>query len=150
MDEPFSALDVLTARTMRDLVLDLWASPEVTTKSILLVTHSIEEAVAMSDRVVVLKANPGRIAEIVDLRGLPRPRRADARRPCARRWTACTACWPEVRKHDRRRISEPLPHAPIGMVLGLLEHLRRRAGRPRGPLQARRARSATSWTTCCP
>ena len=78
MDEPFSALDVLTARTMRDLVLDLWASPEVTTKTILLVTHSIEEAVAMSDRVVVLKANPGRIAATVSLGSLPRPRRADA------------------------------------------------------------------------
>ncbi|MBI3932384.1 MAG: ABC transporter ATP-binding protein [Acidobacteria bacterium] len=78
MDEPFSALDVLTARTMRDLVLDLWASPAVTTKSILLVTHSIEEAVAMSDRVVVLKANPGRIAETVELKALPRPRRSDA------------------------------------------------------------------------
>jgi len=77
MDEPFSALDVLTARTIRDLVLDLWASPEVTTKSILLVTHSIEEAVAMSDRVIVLRANPGRIADEVDLRALPRPRRPD-------------------------------------------------------------------------
>lgn len=77
MDEPFSALDVLTARTMRDLVLDLWTSPEVMTKSILLVTHSIEEAVAMSDRVVVLKANPGRIADTMDLRTLPRPRRPD-------------------------------------------------------------------------
>jgi NitT/TauT family transport system ATP-binding protein len=62
---------------MRDLVLDLWASPQVTTKSILLVTHSIEEAVGMSDRVVVLKANPGRIADTVDLGELPRPRRAD-------------------------------------------------------------------------
>ena len=78
MDEPFSALDVLTARTMRDLVLDLWASPQVSTKTVLLVTHSIEEAVAMSDRVVVLKANPGRIAEVLDLRGLGRPRRSDA------------------------------------------------------------------------
>jgi NitT/TauT family transport system ATP-binding protein len=77
MDEPFSALDVLTARTMRDLVLDLWASSEVATKTILLVTHSIEEAVSLSDRVVVMKANPGRIAETVDLRELPRPRRAD-------------------------------------------------------------------------
>jgi NitT/TauT family transport system ATP-binding protein len=78
MDEPFSALDVLTARTMRELVLDLWASPEVMTKTILLVTHSIEEAVAMSDRVVVLKANPGRIADTVDLSSLPRPRRPEA------------------------------------------------------------------------
>jgi len=78
MDEPFSALDVLTARSARDLVLDLWTSPEVTTKTILLVTHSIEEAVALSDRVVVLKANPGRIADTVDLAALPRPRQADA------------------------------------------------------------------------
>jgi NitT/TauT family transport system ATP-binding protein len=78
MDEPFSALDVLTARAARDLVLDLWASPEVTTKTILLVTHSIEEAVTLSDRVVVLKANPGRIADTVNLQALPRPRRADA------------------------------------------------------------------------
>jgi NitT/TauT family transport system ATP-binding protein len=77
MDEPFSALDVLTARNIRDLVLDLWASPQVTTKTILLVTHSIEEAVEMSDRVVVFKANPGRIAETVDLRSLARPRRVD-------------------------------------------------------------------------
>jgi NitT/TauT family transport system ATP-binding protein len=78
MDEPFSALDVLTARTMRDLVLDLWTSPEVMTKTILLVTHSIEEAVSMSDRVVVMKANPGRIADTVDLSAVPRPRRPDA------------------------------------------------------------------------
>jgi NitT/TauT family transport system ATP-binding protein len=77
MDEPFSALDVLSARNMRDLVLDLWASPEVSTKTILLVTHSIEEAVEMSDRVLVFKANPGRIAESVDLTSLARPRRAD-------------------------------------------------------------------------
>src|SRR5262245_8738260 len=78
MDEPFSALDVLTARTMRDLVLDLWTSPEVMTKTILLVTHSIEEAVEMSDRVVVLKANPGRVTDTVGLRDLGRPRRAHA------------------------------------------------------------------------
>jgi NitT/TauT family transport system ATP-binding protein len=78
MDEPFSALDVLTARTVRDLVLDLWTSPKVSTKTILLVTHSIEEAVEMSDRVVVLKANPGRVTETVVLSGLPRPRRGSS------------------------------------------------------------------------
>ena len=78
MDEPFSALDVLTARNVRELVLDLWSSPALTTKSILLVTHSVEEAVMMSDRVVVLKANPGRVAETVGLGELGRPRRADA------------------------------------------------------------------------
>ena len=78
MDEPFSALDMLSARTVREMVLDLWASPAVTTRTILMVTHSIEEAVAMSDRVLVLKANPGRVADEVDLRGLSRPRRTDA------------------------------------------------------------------------
>jgi len=77
MDQPFSALDVLTARSMRDLVIDLWSSPEVPTKSILLVTHSIEEAVLLSDRVVVLRSNPGRIAEIVTIAGVPRPRRLE-------------------------------------------------------------------------
>ena len=77
LDEPFSALDVLSARNIRGLVLDLWASPAVTTKTILLVTHSIEEAVEMSDRVLVFKANPGRIADTVDLSSLARPRRAD-------------------------------------------------------------------------
>jgi len=78
MDEPFSALDVLTARAMRDRVLDLWQSPEIPTKTVLMVTHSIEEAVALSDRVVVLKANPGAIADAVDLRELGRPRRPEA------------------------------------------------------------------------
>jgi len=82
MDQPFSALDVLSARTVRDLVLDLWSSTQVKTKTILLVTHSIEEAVAMSDRVVVMRPNPGHVTETVDLRALPRPRRAD--QPAAR------------------------------------------------------------------
>jgi NitT/TauT family transport system ATP-binding protein len=77
MDEPFSALDVLTARTLREIVLELWGSPEVTTKSILLVTHSVEEAVTLSDRVVVLRANPGRIADVLDLRALARPRHVE-------------------------------------------------------------------------
>jgi NitT/TauT family transport system ATP-binding protein len=93
MDEPFSALDVLSARNMRDLVLDLWTSPEVSTKTILLVTHSIEEAVAMSDRVVVMKANPGRIAETVDLAALGRPRRPETQqvRQCVDRMYALLA-----------------------------------------------------------
>ena len=78
MDEPFSALDVLTARQLRELVLELWVNPEVMTKSILLVTHSVEEAVALSDRVMVLKANPGRIADEVEVRHLPRPRRLES------------------------------------------------------------------------
>src|SRR5262245_29847295 len=78
LDEPFSALDVLAARTLRERLLDLWESPEVMTKTVLLVTHSVEEAVCLSDRVVVLKANPGRIADTIELSDLPRPRRVES------------------------------------------------------------------------
>jgi NitT/TauT family transport system ATP-binding protein len=74
MDEPFSALDVLTAETLRTDLLDLWSEGRMPIRSILLVTHNIEEAVLMCDRILVFSSNPGRvIAEIkVDL---PQPRR---------------------------------------------------------------------------
>ena len=73
MDEPFSALDVLTAETLRTDLLDLWSEGRVPIKSILIVTHNIEEAVLMCDRILVFSSNPGRVvAEIrVDL---PQPR----------------------------------------------------------------------------
>ena len=74
MDEPFSALDVLTAETLRTDLLDLWSEGRMPIRSILLVTHNIEEAVLMCDRILVFSSNPGRVmAEIkVDL---PQPRR---------------------------------------------------------------------------
>ena len=62
MDEPCSALDVLTAETLRTDLLDLWVEGRMPIKSILMVTHNIEEAVLMCDRIVVLSSNPGRIA----------------------------------------------------------------------------------------
>jgi len=73
MDEPFSALDVLTAETLRTDLLDLWCEGRMPIQSILMVTHNIEEAVLMCDRILVFSSNPGRIlAEIkVDL---PQPR----------------------------------------------------------------------------
>ena len=60
MDEPFSALDVLTAETLRTDLLDLWVEGRMPIKSILMVTHNIEEAVLMCDRIIVLSSNPGR------------------------------------------------------------------------------------------
>ena len=74
MDEPFSALDVLTAETLRTDLLDLWCEGRMPIRSILMVTHNIEEAVLMCDRILVFASNPGRvIAEIkVDL---PQPRK---------------------------------------------------------------------------
>lgn len=73
MDEPFSALDVLTAETLRTDLLDLWSEGRMPIESILIVTHNIEEAVLMCDRILIFGSNPGRvIAEIrVDL---PQPR----------------------------------------------------------------------------
>ena len=62
MDEPFSALDVLTAETLRTDLLDLWCEGRMPIKSILMVTHNIEEAVLMCDRILVVSSNPGRIA----------------------------------------------------------------------------------------
>ncbi|MBV6304621.1 nitrate/sulfonate/bicarbonate ABC transporter ATP-binding protein [Candidimonas humi] len=65
MDEPFSALDVLTAETLRTDLLDLWNERRLKIESVLIVTHNIEEAVFMCDRILVLSSNPGRvIAEI--------------------------------------------------------------------------------------
>jgi len=62
MDEPFSALDVLTAETLRTDLIDLWSERKLPIKSILMVTHNIEEAVLMCDRILVFSSNPGRVA----------------------------------------------------------------------------------------
>ncbi|GAN76661.1 ABC transporter ATP-binding protein [Acidisphaera rubrifaciens] len=62
MDEPFSALDVLTAETLRTDLIDLWSEGKLPIKSILMVTHNIEEAVLMADRILVFSSNPGRVA----------------------------------------------------------------------------------------
>jgi NitT/TauT family transport system ATP-binding protein len=73
MDEPFSALDVLTAENLRTELLELWQAGEFPAEAILIVTHNIEEAVTFSDRVIVLGTNPGRIRAELNI-GLERPR----------------------------------------------------------------------------
>ncbi len=62
MDEPFSALDVLTAETLRTDLIDLWVDKKLPVKSIMIVTHNIEEAVLLCDRILVFSSNPGRVA----------------------------------------------------------------------------------------
>ncbi len=69
MDEPFSALDVLTAANLRKELLGLWRQQSIPTRAIVMVTHNIDEAVSMADRILVLGANPGHIR--VELPGLP-------------------------------------------------------------------------------
>jgi len=73
MDEPFSALDVLTAETLRTDFLDLWSEGQLPIKGVILVTHNIEEAVLMCDRVLVFGSNPGRILKEMKV-DLPHPR----------------------------------------------------------------------------
>jgi NitT/TauT family transport system ATP-binding protein len=73
MDEPFSALDVLTAETLRTDLVELWQEKKLPLSSILLVTHNIEEAVLMCDRIIIFAANPGRIAHEIKV-NLPHPR----------------------------------------------------------------------------
>jgi NitT/TauT family transport system ATP-binding protein len=73
MDEPFSALDVLTAENLRTETLALWANKSIPTRAIYLVTHNIEEAVLLADRIIVLGKNPGRIRTDFQV-GLPQPR----------------------------------------------------------------------------
>ena len=79
MDEPFSALDVLTAENLRTDFLDLWGEKQLPIKGVILVTHNIEEAVLMCDRVLLFSTNPGRIAGEIKI-DIPRPRdRTDPR-----------------------------------------------------------------------
>ena len=73
MDEPFSALDVLTAETLRTDFLDLWCEGRMPIKAVVLVTHNIEEAVLMCDRILVFGSNPGRILTEIPVK-LPQPR----------------------------------------------------------------------------
>lgn len=129
MDEPFSALDVLTAEALRAEILELWSSGRLPTSVIVLVTHNIEEAVLMCDRVLVFASRPGRVAAEVAV-DLPQPReRTDPRfgRLVERLYSELAgltvpitpaqagAAPPDVFRH--------LPHASPGVMAGLLEAL---------------------------
>jgi NitT/TauT family transport system ATP-binding protein len=116
MDEPFSALDVLTAETLRTDLLDLWCEGRMQIKSILIVTHNIEEAVLMCDRILVFSSNPGRI--VSELRvDLPHPRnRQDPRfrKLVDEIYTRMTQRGP---REQARRTEGLFPGIGIGMVL---------------------------------
>jgi ABC-type nitrate/sulfonate/bicarbonate transport system ATPase subunit len=75
MDEPFGALDSLTRSIMQDFLLEIW---EEQRKTVVLVTHDIDEAIYLADKTVVMTAHPGRICEVIDV-DLPRPRRYEMR-----------------------------------------------------------------------
>jgi NitT/TauT family transport system ATP-binding protein len=128
MDEPFSALDVLTAETLRTDFLDLWIEGLLPTKSVLLVTHNIEEAVLMCDKILVLSSNPGRIAaEIAIPLAHPRNRLDEEFRAIVDEiYSILTARTIESLGALRRShggLGQPLPRASVNRMSGLLETL---------------------------
>jgi len=128
MDEPFSALDVLTSENLRSELLDLWQEQRIPTRAILIVTHNIEEAVQMADRVIILAANPGRIrAELANPFDRPRDRDSQEFRALVDRiyrvMTTPDVVAIPVAARESREISLMLPRAHIEQVAGLLERV---------------------------
>src|SRR6202050_2847637 len=129
MDEPFSALDVLTAETLRTDFLDLWAEGRMPIKGVILVTHNIEEAVLMCDRILVFGSNPGRILSEIKVT-LPQPRnRLDPsfRELVERIYVEMTARPKGAAGGGRQErfpglgIGSVLPHVGSNLLSGLLE-----------------------------
>jgi NitT/TauT family transport system ATP-binding protein len=139
MDEPFSALDVLTAQHLRHELLRLWGAPDFPTKAMLIVTHNIEEAVTLADRIFVLGANPGRIrTEIRVPFPQPRDRQEDAFQALVddiygimigRDERAPSHVWTVAPTTDGSPTDTPLPAATVGGMSGLLEILATLGGR---------------------
>jgi NitT/TauT family transport system ATP-binding protein len=135
MDEPFSALDVLTAENLRGELLELWLAKKVPTRSIFIVTHNIEEAVLLADRIIVLGRNPAKI-------------RADFRVPLQHPRDRKSAAFvlyvdyiykvmtqpqlelapPSKTEHKEKAAAQMLPHSRPGGIGGLLELLDDRGG----------------------
>ena len=136
MDEPFSALDVLTAENLRSELLELWQKKTIPTKAIFLVTHNIEEAVLLADRIIVLGRNPGRVRTDFEV-NLAHPR--DRKGPPFHQlvdYIYKVLTQPEeqppelpqtgdgqTRREQRPKQYQMLPHARPGGIAGLLELL---------------------------
>ena len=142
MDEPFSALDVVTAENLRGELLELWLGKKMPISTIFIVTHNIEEAVLLADRVIVLSRNPGRIrADFQIPLGHERDRRSKEFVGFVDHiYTVMTQPEAEVSAspmatQERREVAQPerkyqmLPHAKPGAIAGLLELLFDRGGR---------------------
>ncbi|QUQ65838.1 ABC transporter ATP-binding protein [Kutzneria sp. CA-103260] len=131
MDEPFSALDVLTAENLRTELMSLWAGQKFPTKAVCIVTHNIEEAVLLADRVIVLGANPGHIrAEVtVDLER-PRDRKSPTFEALVDRlYDLLTGREPDRHEPEATPTTRPLPAVSVGGLAGLVEIVHAQGGR---------------------
>jgi len=142
MDEPFSALDVLTAENLRSELLELWANKTMPTKAVFLVTHNIEEAVLLADRIIVLGKNPGHIrtdfkvqlAQPRDRKSEPFTQLVDYIYKVLTKPDVAPDEAPEQqaepKPRDQRQMHyQMLPHARPGGIAGLLELLIDKGGR---------------------
>jgi NitT/TauT family transport system ATP-binding protein len=129
LDEPFSALDVLSAEALRGELMELWLNKAIPTKAILMVTHNIEEAVLMADRIVVMSKDPGRILTEfqVNLRH-PRQRKDTAFQAEVDKVYAAVAGKKLVNVNGELP-QKKLPHARLNALAGLLEKLALEDGR---------------------
>lgn len=131
MDEPFSGLDILTAENLRREIIDLWLQKRMPTKSIILVTHNIEEAIELSDRIIVMSYNPGRIKADLAVT-LPQPRDRNSKEfkyLLDELYTILTRPPEEVPFLLRKERYQFLPHAKIGAISGLIELVYDKGGR---------------------
>ena len=149
MDEPFSALDFLTAENLRSELLDLWLESRIPTRAILMVTHGIEEAVYMADRIIVLSKNPARVvADLPNLLPFPRNRKSpefvqmvdqvykivtgwdddEEDQEAAQEVQAVAAGNDHGGEPNERPRLKPIPYGHISMLSGLLELVQDRGG----------------------
>jgi NitT/TauT family transport system ATP-binding protein len=135
MDEPFSALDVLTAENLRGELMELWLARKIPTRAIFIVTHNIEEAVLLADRIIVLGSSPAKIR--ADFR-IPLSQPRDRKSPAFVLYVDYIYkvmtqpqldLAPPIAKSGSGKARPPkLPHARPGGVAGLLELLNDRNG----------------------
>ena len=129
LDEPFSSLDVLTAETLRGDLLDLWDQNRIPTKGIVIVSHNIEEAVEIADRILIFSSDPGRIRAEIPV-AQPRPRAwesSEFRQTVDQVYTLLTT----APGRDGRRGAKPetigigyrLPDAAVQQLSGLVDNL---------------------------
>jgi len=140
MDEAFSALDVLTGERLREDILELWTSKAMPTKAILVVSHNIEEAVLMADRVLIFASDPGRVRFQLAVQ-LPRPRNpesAEVRQLIDEVYALMTAGSGRAGRAAEEpvplQLADRLPEADIARMEGLLELLAGDAFRGRADL----------------
>ncbi len=130
LDEPFSALDVLSAESLRGELLELWTEGKIPTKAILMVSHNIEEAVFMADRIIIMEKEPGRIISELNI-NLPHPRQRKSPEFQSMVDEVYATLAGQTRSEREELGSAPgeagvtrrLPEISIGDLTGLLENL---------------------------